>query len=310
MSNTASNQSHDISKENFFLCTVAAHDDWKLWNVSRTTVIITAVVNSLFAPVATLTNILVLATISRTPSIRKPSNVLLGCLLLTDFFVGVIVQPQTVFENVYRSSSCSIQLAGSLIEYTVTCVSFTTITVIAIEKYITLFHPLFCESYVTTRRALFLSVFIWIFWILMIPLRIFWSNKIYWALLGVAWGCGVITSSIIYVKIVRLIQYHKRRIRREQQNADVDSHPRRKSAITMGYIIGVLLVCYIPLGAVLFYQKTLGETKNMLIAEAWCETLFYITSSLNPLIYWCRSEEMRRAIALQLTTLKTFCSCH
>ena len=303
------NQSFEIEKSNYFLCHVAANEYEGLWTASKPTVIITAVINGLSAPVATIINILVLAVVLRTPSIRNPSTILLGCLVLTDFFVGFLVQPMTIFENIYRSHSCGVRVAGSLLEYTVTCVSFTTITAIAFEKYITLFHPLVCESYVTNRIALILSTLIWVFWLLLIPVRVYWSNTFFWSLLGVAWGCGSLTSVIIYAKIFRLLQHHKRRIRREQQTSDASPIAHTKSAITMGYIIGVLMVCYIPLGAVLLYQKNAGESKTALIAEAWSETLFYVTSSLNPIIYCCRNEEMRKAIAVQLKTMKTSYCC-
>ena len=303
------NHSLNVTNGALSPCHVAA-DDNHILTISKATAIGTAAINGFTSPVAVITNLLVLVTILGTPSIQNPSNILLGCLLLTDLLVGLIVQPMAIFLNLYPTQACNIRLADSFSEYTLICITFTTITAIACEKYVTLFHPFVRETHVNPRRVFMLSVFIWIFWLLVIPLRIFWSNTAFWSLLGIAWGCSLLTSVTVYAKIFKLVQYHQRGIRTQQKATNVDSMLQRKSAITMGYIIGVLFVCYIPLGGVLLYKHNGGSSRNAsVIAEAWSETLFYVTSSLNAIIYCCRNEDMRRAVFVLLNRLKVFCMC-
>ena len=58
--------------------------------------VLTCLLNVIFAVVATLTNGFIVTAIVRTPSLHSPSNFLLGCLSLTDFLTGLVVQPAVV----------------------------------------------------------------------------------------------------------------------------------------------------------------------------------------------------------------------
>ena len=58
--------------------------------------LVTCLLNANFAVLTTLTNGCIITAIVRTPSLYSPSNFLLGCLSLTDFLTGLVVQPAVV----------------------------------------------------------------------------------------------------------------------------------------------------------------------------------------------------------------------
>ena len=55
--------------------------------------VIVAVVNASFCAFAFLSNLAIIVSVIKTPSLRKPCNILLGSLALTDCLSGLIVQP-------------------------------------------------------------------------------------------------------------------------------------------------------------------------------------------------------------------------
>ena len=55
--------------------------------------VIVAVVNTPFCAFAFLSNLAIIISVIKTPSLRKPCNILLGSLALTDCLSGLIVQP-------------------------------------------------------------------------------------------------------------------------------------------------------------------------------------------------------------------------
>ena len=56
-------------------------------------VVLNSILNAPPMVISIIGNILVLVAISRTPSIRSPSTILLCSLALSDLFAGVVVQP-------------------------------------------------------------------------------------------------------------------------------------------------------------------------------------------------------------------------
>ena len=58
-----------------------------------TTNIVTAVINIATAPVTVVANILVASAIFSCSRLRTPSNLLIGCLAVSDVLVGLTAQP-------------------------------------------------------------------------------------------------------------------------------------------------------------------------------------------------------------------------
>ena len=74
--------------------------------------VLTCLLNAIFAVVATLTNGCTVTAIVRTPSLHSPSNILLGCLSLTDFLTGLVVQQAVVVISVVIARSRSFSEVG------------------------------------------------------------------------------------------------------------------------------------------------------------------------------------------------------
>ena len=71
----------------------------------RTTNLVTGVVNAVLSPFAVAANLLIVFVIYRKISLQTSSNLLLGCLAVSDFLVGLVVQPSYVAYRLLENQS-------------------------------------------------------------------------------------------------------------------------------------------------------------------------------------------------------------
>lgn len=173
------------------------------------------------------------------------------------------------------------------------------LSVITIDRYIAIFHSFKYEELVTNSRVVKLLIFLWSSWIIIFvfikTLRLNVKRFI-----AVLIGSNIIFICISYFKIFR-------EIRRLEANVvvpgnepeEVKKSRERKSAITTAYIIGLLLVCFLPkvlLGLVVpSFQGTIDlfiVRKQFLVST----TLALSNSSLNVLVYGWKNSEMKVAM--------------
>lgn len=80
------------------------------------------------------------------------------------------------------------------------------------------------------------------------------------------------------------------------QSRMVDVLKCKKSAITVLYIYGLLLLFYVPFVTVIIVETANGYTRSLKIAYDYTATVVFINSSLNPAIYCWRVKEIRLAV--------------
>ena len=92
------------------------------------------------------------------------------------------------------------------------------------------------------------------------------------------------------------VENRERKVSRKQQF--------RKSRVKMNrsFIIAVLLacmiICYAPQLTVLLVRSAFGDDEGLVfIADAWVDTITFVNSSVNPLIYCFRLTEIRAAVS-------------
>ena len=80
----------------------------------------------------------------------------------------------------------------------------------------------------------------------------------------------------------------------------------RKSAVAAAYVYLVFLVCYLPDICRLFVTAIISEPSTAAF-EPYINTLLFLNSSLNPLIYSCKMRHIRQTI---VNTLRNAFSSH
>lgn len=275
--------------------------------------ILTSIVNSISSLTAVAGNTAVILAVWKTPNLQTPSNVFLCCLAFSDFTVGLIAQPCFVIHKIgelYHSFSmyCVTRVLTESLGYLTAGTSVVTMTGIAIERYLALYLHLRYKEIVTTRRILITTSLIWLFFILLTASRFWIANESVFNNIAIL----LIFSSLIftflaYTKVLKYVRRHESQIKEQNFSAarpDICSVNFRisrikrykKSTITMVYIVGLYIICYIPFLSIKIVQKLKGYTPSVKTAYVYASTVVFLNSSFNPVVYCWRITDIRKAV--------------
>ena len=276
------------------------------------------VVNILSIPVATMANFFVLWAIKERPSLHTPSSVFLFALALSDFAIGVFVQPLVAIRSFgvaahnYRLSCISNVLIFA-VGTVLASMSFACITEISFDRYLALVLHLRYNSIITVRRVIKYKI---IASVAIFPISIyFWFSKEEWfkrTVLKVAITLAAIYGTLIpisYYKIFMILRRHKRQIRNQNNVAtsiqgftDTDISKYRKSVLAILYVLGAVALSYIPFGVCTWMQIVFQTKINQLVTSS-AGLFVLLNSSINPLVYCWRMTEIRRFVVMKLRSI-------
>ena len=220
-------------------------------------VVCVCAVSSLFALTALLGNFIVMLVIWKTRELHTPSFALIFCLAVSDFLVGLVGQPSFVAYKVAE----------------------------------------LLENFNGYCKARIIQFFIG--WITSGVSFLTLSGVCVDRLLAVL-AIGV--TALCTIRIFQIANRHERQIREQNrsmvnlQNERGDAFKCKKSAVTVLYVYGLMLVLYLPLIAVSAAEAFHGYTTSLKIGWDYATTIGFISSSVNPVIYSWRTKQVRRAV--------------
>ena len=262
----------------------------------RIGVIINCALNASLMPISIIGNILVLAAISRTPSLRSPSAMFLCSLAMSDLLVGLVVQPVYIVNELTHNLLFDIR---NVMAFSVCAVSLTTMTAISVDRFLALHYHMRYQNLITTQRAAYISATLWLINVLLS--LSFWNITVYIFTGAISIGICLVLSTVCYISIFRVVRRHQLQIHVQQQavgNLDAESNfnmqrSKKSSKNTFIYYI-VMLLCYTPW----LISKTITafphiNSKNL---ETLPETVLFMNSSINPFLYCWRLRDLRAAV--------------
>jgi len=265
--------------------------------------IICCVVNSVLSVTATLFNILVILVIWKTPPLHSPSNVLICCLACSDLVIGLLAQPLLVAYKIAEikddhKTACLGRLIHWIAGFVCAGVSVMTIATISVDKMLALHLHLRYKQVVTVRRVLKV-VFAYWFFCVSAGVSLFLANSDrYWTFIPLpVLSISLTTTFVAYMKVFRVLRRHRSQIRAQTLSAwnGVNMKKYKKSVLTMVYVLLMFLVCYTPFLTAMAFRIMVGYNSSIKLAYEWGATVVYLNSSLNPLLYWIRMQEIRVA---------------
>lgn len=265
--------------------------------------------NGLMIIAASIGNALVIMVIFKTRELRTNGNILIFFLAVTDFSVGIVVQPLFMaFELttiLKKTPICSVVVAYTVTRALCSILSLVTVLLVGLERSLAIFKPLKYTSLVSKRRLVFLVLGIWLFWTLLVMSRFIGiTTKIFRITVSsVIITCHLLTG-FTYVRIERLASKHVKKIRAQMvsvansANGHASRYKREKRALrTTTLIVGCILLCYAPIVVVLLANILAPlEAHISHVMFTWADIFAYLNSSLNPMIYCLRNAEFRRGI--------------
>ena len=253
---------------------------------------------------ASLGNALILVALHKVSSIYPPTKLFFRCLAVTDLCVGLFIQPiyateimsriikinmDSVFTKSLRSASAWI-LCG---------VSALTSTGIGVDRLLALLLGLRYRHVVTLRRVRVVIICFWFIgascgavWV--------WRENISFKVTSILLSLGLFIAVFCYTRIHLKLRYYKTQVQGHVLRGQANGRKiplyivrYRKSVSSILWVQLALVACYAPWGiVVVLYVNEMESDVAWLVTE----TLIYLNSSLNPILYCWRIREVRRAV--------------
>ena len=276
-----------------------------------------SILNGCLSPITVFTNFLILLSLWKTLSLQSASNIFVASLALADLCVGLLLQPSLVSVNITArristSAFCALFQLHIFLAYLFTAMSLGTVTYLSLERAIALHWHLRYNELVTSKKVAIAVIQLWVFQFLMSTI-LWFAIRSYSILTSLSVAGAFFCILVIccsYMSIWRIVRRHHRQIQSGQtiQGQNTLNMLKYKTKTFTSLIIFMLFaLCYFPY---LCFQiaRLARRGQNIDIVEySILATLVFVNSSLNPIIYFWRVKDLRRAA---WNTLKSINVCH
>nr|XP_033486431.1 trace amine-associated receptor 13c-like [Epinephelus lanceolatus] len=277
---------------------------------------------SLISVLTTALNLLVIISISHFRQLHTTTNLLLLCLAVSDFLVGLVVMPADIIlaDNCWFLGDlvCAVYY---LLPFIIVSASAESMVLISVDRYVAICYPLHYPNKVTLKRVRVCVCLCWIY-SLIISIVILYDhlkkpgryNSCHGeCVFDIAGDVDLVLNFIIpifiiiilYMRVFMVAVSQARAMRSNiaavtlQRSLTVTAkRSELKAARTLGIVVAVFLMCYCP-----YYCMALTGGKIMIgsSAEAFMGFLMYFNSCLNPVIYAFLYPWFRKAVRLIVT---------
>ena len=275
------------------------------------------VLNLGFAVLATVENVLVIHALRSSSTLPGNLKKMFLSLAFSDFAVGLLGQSMlgiitaimlktTANGNYDLDFLCPtlITVCYSVI-YFLTCVSFFTIIAIAVDRLLVIFLHLRYHELVTSKRVIFTFASLWMacgvatFIFTQLPNH----QIIFVAVIEI---CGLLVATAAYIYIYRVIRslttVHPQREHQPRDHVQ-NRNRERKSASSAFLVYIVFLACFLPNFCCIMLLTSNRSKVSFILANHISGFLVLLNSSLNPLIYCWRYQEIRQIVKTSVKKL-------
>ena len=277
--------------------------------------------NIFLAFTATLGNTLILIALHKVSSIHPPTKFLLRCLAMTDFCVGVILQPlfAAFLMEIERGKWYILHMALTTLNFSFCGFSFATATAISVDRLLALLLGLRYRHTVTLRRVRCLVVCFLLF-VMVIGFIYSLSSRDFANSAGFA---VIITSLFLsvfsHVKIFLKLRQHQAQVRHHvgHEQAIGGAIPLnierfKKIVCTIAWVQLALVFCYFPMFILLILASvvTTDWYKIGSVFHISSLTAVYFNSTLNPIFFCWKIREVREAVKTTLKQIRCLSSLY
>ena len=265
---------------------------------SQNTAFALCVLNFVFCPVATLGNTLAIHALWKASSLPPNLRKLLLSLAFCDLAVGLFAHT-TCAAVLVTSATMNLDVLCPLILtlsfFVLLCLawaSFLNVSAITVDRFLAVSLHLSYAGLVTSERITIILVAVWLI-SCVFPLVHLMKHDDY-VIVTILGLIGFLFITFANVRVYMVARYHRNQIQAQfhQRNAQVMMLLRqRKSALNIMYIYIVFVACYLPKICTMFADTIRG---NPSVISLFALFFVFLSSSLNPLIYYWRYREVRQ----------------
>ncbi|XP_032234201.1 histamine H2 receptor-like [Nematostella vectensis] len=276
-----------------YLLSQSQNTDPSQWD--RTSDLLVCIINAVLIIPTVALNLFVILSITRTPSLRKPSHALICLLAFTDFGVGVLVQPLYIARKVLAMRGdyeqfCVILQTGDVVSHVVCVPSFFIITATSVDRYLAVTSGRRYRSLVTNTRVLLVGLASLLFAGIVLGIRVLANREKYMVIAAVLMFFCLSIIIFCYVRAVTALKT-------AQFGRKFNVTHYKRALVTLAIVTGVLFFCYVPFVGSVLAIAVHGRTRRLNAARELTTTLLFMNSFLTPALYGWRSRELRSACA-------------
>nr|ALH06529.1 trace amine-associated receptor [Coilia nasus] len=255
-------------------------------------------------------NLLVIISISHFKQLHTPTNLLILSLAVADFVVGLIVMPIEsirMIENCWYFGVIFCSLFPFIL-YLVVSASLGNLVFISIDRFIAVNDPLRYNSKVTMRKTMFCIFLSWFCSIVYAVILLYdhlCNPVVHSSCVG---QCTVVSDYAVamtdlivtflspcmamislYVRIfhtarkqIKLITAAASNVCQLHSKAVVAKKSEHKAAKTLGVVVLMYLICWIPYYICILTMSTISTSSLTINIFSW---FMYSNSCINPIIY-------------------------
>ena len=263
--------------------------------------LISAIINIVTAPLAVITNILVVIAVFSSCRLRTPSNLFIACLALSDVLVGLTAQPGYItyrlMENQRRSVPCFVMVMYGTSFYVCFGVSFMILTAVSYERFVAVRLRVRYNTLFSYSRILKYTLGVWMLNIVLAALQ--WA-KINRAARGthlVLWLICLLVTGLTQFGVVVIVRKNRRQLQVQLQAAEnLQRQTEAKLARSIAFIVVVYTILNFPVLFVTFCHQILSLDLETYNHYSWTETLAFLNSLSNPVICLWKNKQIRRKV--------------
>ena len=264
---------------------------------------------------AFLGNTLILIALHKESSIHPPSKLLLRSLATTDLCVGLTSDPLTVIcwmsvANGQRNICRYTAAVGCTMAYIFCGVSVLTLTAISVDRLLALCLGLRYRQVVTLKRTYVIVITLWVLPALLSPMW-YWNPSItfLYHIIGIPLCLAI--SIFSYTKIFFTLRHHQNQVQdlvqQPNQTNQLNIVRYKKAVSTAIWLQLALVVCYQPYAVVTALATSNRRSSSVSNAWFYAVSLVYLNSSINPILYYWKIEEVRQEV--KDTIRHVLCQC-
>ena len=266
------------------------------------------VFNAFFTFTAITLNIVTIIALRKPLTIPRALKIFLLSLAVSDLGVGLLVQPlyitrlvMMIKENTqtrtFEITLNSFYATGNFLSYA----SFFDVVALTADRYLAVHFYLRYQELVTQKRVVAVVISNWILSATPMLLSMWIPNVVGIISVPVQSVCYLTTA--FYFKIYLAVRHHRNQIHvlqaqlAQNNEGDMTNAAReRKAAVGTFYVYLVFLICYLPTTCNRIILKSAGPSTTVFQFGLYTNTLMFLNSSLNPLIYSWKMRHVRQAI--------------